>query len=256
MANPFPEPPHGKESSASGRRTVLGGGSEEKLPRGSTITVKQGVKLGPPTNPGLQTKSRKVARRLLPHHGPVCRAYAAQIVEAPQHPMGTLKPTYHHHQPVGHQPRGQQTVRIHPCRGAPEALLSHLPTAKTHKQCPYDRTDRVLAVGNQLDRQQRKSPGPSPAQKAHNRNALLFKAWKQLNGITPVGGSLSIIVGNATDRAGRSNNGEKIDLTLKKRFFVLPNRLESVRVGKLNFSAALLTRGRVFRLHTVGTVSL
>jgi hypothetical protein len=36
----------------------------------------------------------------------------------------------------------------------------------------------------------------------------------------------------------------------------LPNRLESVRVGKLNFSAALLTRGRVFRLHTVGTVSL
>jgi hypothetical protein len=67
--------------------------------------------------------------------------------------MGTSKTTHYHHQPASHQPRSQQTVLIHPYRGTPEALLSYLPTAKTQKQRPYDRIHRVLAVGNQLDRQ-------------------------------------------------------------------------------------------------------
>jgi hypothetical protein len=162
--------------------------------------------------------------------------------------MGTPKPLHNDRQPAGNQPRSDLTVRIHRYRCAKETPLAHLPTPKTHKQRPHHRTDRVLKVGYQLDREQRKGPAVPWAQKARNGNSLLLEVRKQLNGIPPVRGNLSIAIKIATDRAERPNKGEKIDLTGQKRFFVFPNRLESVKVGKLNCSAALLTRGQVFAL--------
>ena len=58
-----------------------------------------------------------------------------------------------------------------------------------------------------------------------------------LTGISPVGGNFTVAVFLSTERTDRSNEGGKIDLAGKKRFFVFPNRFMCVRVGKLNFSA-------------------
>ena len=56
--------------------------------------------------------------------------------------------------------------------------------------------------------------------------------------------------------AGRPEVGEKIDVTGEKRFFVFPNRIEAVKVRKLNFSAALLTRGSFLGSYTFRAASL
>ncbi len=67
---------------------------------------------------------------------------------------------------------------------------------------------------------------------------------EELNGIPPIGGDLSIAIRTATDRASRSNGGEKINLTGQKRFPVFPKGLEFVKVGELNLSAPRSQGGR------------
>lgn len=144
------------ESSAADRSTLLRRPSEKKLPRGSTITMKQVVKQRPPSNLGLPAKSEKIASNLLPGHSPLGGVHATQIVQPPQNPMGTPKPMDNDLQPAHNQPRGQQTIRIHRIHrnhGAPKTPLPPLPTSITQKQCPEHRTHRILQVRNQLDRQ-------------------------------------------------------------------------------------------------------
>lgn len=92
-------------------------------------------------------------------------------------------------------------------------------------------------VGNQLGRQHREGSPATAAHKARYRNALLLELRKQLNRMAPVGRDGPIATGPAADRTPRPKEGEKIDLTGKKRFFVFPNRFKSVRKGKLNLSA-------------------
>jgi hypothetical protein len=170
--------------------------------------------------------------------------------------MGTPKPLHHHRQPAGNQPRGEQTLRVHPHRGPMEASLSHLPAPDTQKQGSHHGIDCVLKVGNQLDRQRRKGPPASAADKARNRNAFFLELREQLNGISPVGGNLAIASLLATDRTGRTEKREKIDPTGKKRFLVFPNRLACVRVGKLNVSAPCPRGGRLWAAQTFGPASL
>lgn len=135
---------------------------------------------------------------------------------------------------------------MHRLRCTVEALLTHLPTLKPHKQRPDDGTYGVLEIRNQLDWQQGKGPPPPSAYKTRNGNPLLLELGHQFDGVAPVRGDLSITIKGTTDGTSGTNMGEKIDLTGKKRFCVFPNGFECVKVGELNCSAALLTRGRVF----------
>ena len=166
---------------------------------------------------GFQTESRKVARHLIPERSTLRSGFnLTQIIKPYQYPMGTPKPTDNHCQPAGYQVRGDETVRIHLNRSPVETPLPHLPVLNTQKQGPDNGTNRVLKVGNQLDRQQRKGSAASSAQKTGNRNPILLETRKQLNGIAPVRQNLPITVKIATDRTHRSNNGEKINLSGKK----------------------------------------
>ena len=170
--------------------------------------------------------------------------------------MGTPKPTHHEPQPAENQPRREQTLRIDLERRTKEAPLPRLPTAPTHKQRPHHRTERVLHIGNQLNRQQRKGPLVFAAQKAGNRNPALLKTRKQLNGIPPVGGNRPVAIKIATDRASTAKEGEKIDPTGQKRFSVFPKRLESVIVGQLNLSAPCSRGAGLWAAQNFGTASL
>ena len=151
--------------------------------------------------------------------------------------MSPPKPKDNRCQPVGNQPRSHEALRVYRHRCTMKALLSHLPAPDTQEQGSHHGIDRVLKVGNQLDRQRRKGPPASAADKARNRNAFFPELREQLNGISPVGGNLPIASLLTTDRTGRPKEGEKIDLTGKKALLVFPNRLQCVRVGKLNLSA-------------------
>ena len=116
-----------------------------------------------------------------------------------------------------------------------KTFLPHLPALQTQEQDSYHGIHGVLEVGDQLGRQYRKGPLPLIAEKTGNRNALFLKLREQVNGISPVGGNLSVAILLATDRADRSKERDKINLTGKKRFLVFPNALVCVRVGKLDF---------------------
>jgi len=74
--------------------------------------------------------------------------------------------------------------------------------------------------------------------------------------MTPIRGDLSIAFRTIADRAHRPNGRRKINLTGKKGFSVFPKGSEFVKVGELNFSAALLTRGRALGSYTIGSASL
>lgn len=225
---------------------MLGSRPEKKLPCGPAVAAYQGQNRRPPAPLWSPTEGQKVACGLLPGHSPLRAAKAPQIVKSPQNRMPTAKPSKHCHQPAGNQPWGYLTVRIHRHHGAPKAPLAHLPISKTKQNRPNHRTHGVLKVGNQLDRQQRKSqPAPS-AHKTRNRNPLLLEARKQLNRIPPVRANLPIAINTTTDRTHRSNLGNEINPAGQKRFCVLPNRLESVNVGKLNLRLPCSPGGRSF----------
>jgi hypothetical protein len=125
--------------------------------------------------------------------------------------MGTPKTTNNAIQPTENQIGGQHTFRIYLNRCTKKALLPPLPPSKTQKQGPNYRSYRVLKIGNQLDRQQRKCQTPPPAQKTGYRYPLLLKAWKQLNRVSPVRGNLPIAIYISTDGTSSSKVGEKIN---------------------------------------------
>jgi hypothetical protein len=171
LANPY------GESSGMDSGTLLGSRAEKKLCCLLTVAAQQWQKQSY-VYLRLPAKSRKVACHLLPDPRSSGASYAAQIVKTPQHPVTTPKATHHHGQPAGNKPWTHQTFRIHRLRGAPKAPLAQLPTSKTHKQRPNDRTHRVLKVGNQLDWQKRKRPMLPSTQKARNGNPLPLETWK------------------------------------------------------------------------------
>jgi hypothetical protein len=217
--------------------TVLRRCAKEKQPCTPAVSVNERLKQGPPTYLRLPAKTQKIAGCLLPGRSPMFGAYIRQVVKPSQHPMSPPKPKNNYCQPAGNQPRSHEALRVYRHRCTMKALLPHLPALDAQEQGSYRGIHGVLKVGNQLDRQRRKSPPASAADKTRNRNAFLPELREQLNGISPVGGNLAIASLLTTDRTGRPQEREEIDLTGKKRFLVFPNRMQCVRVGKLNLSA-------------------
>jgi hypothetical protein len=191
--------------------TLLRRCTEEELMSAEAVSEKQTLKRWPPAGLGLATESGKVTCRFLPSQAAFRAAYTTQNVKPPQHGMSTAKPSQNHRQPIGNQPRSHHAFRVHLQHGAKEALLPHLPTLKTHKQGPNDRSHRVLKIGNQLYRQQRKGQTLSAAQKTRNGNPPLLEPWKQINRIPPIGTNLPITAYLSTDGASRSKVGVKIN---------------------------------------------
>jgi len=199
------------------RSTPLRRIAKEELSGSPTISVQQCLKQRPPADLGFPAKTEKVAQYLFPGPMPLGGAYAAQIVKSPQHRMGTSKPTKHHRQPAGNEPRGNQTIRINLHRGPMKAPLSPLPALDAQEQGSCHGVHGVLKVGDQLAWQQGEGPRDSSTQKARNGNPFLLEDRKQLGRIPPVRGDLSITVFFPTDGAGRSDEGGKINPTGKKR---------------------------------------
>jgi hypothetical protein len=103
---------------------------------------------------GVPSETEKIARHLLPCPGPLWgNGNRVQIIPLSQHGMSALEPLKNRHEPTGHQPGGDQTVRIDLYRGAVETSLPRLPASQAQEQCPQDCTHRVLEIGNQLDGQ-------------------------------------------------------------------------------------------------------
>jgi hypothetical protein len=231
-------------------------GSEEKAFRGAAVPLKNFSEQSRPISLFPPSKTKKVARYLLPNPRPLRGAHAAQIMPSTEHGMSTSKSSKDYKEPADHQPGRDEAIRINPHRGAMESSLSHLPTFKTQKHRPQDGIHGVLNIRHQLDRQHRKGSRAPSAQKAGNGDASLLECRKQLNGIAPVGGDLPVAMFLPANRAGGSDEGGKVDPSGEKQFLVFPNRLTSVRVGKLNFSAPCMRGGRLWAAQTFRPASL
>ena len=176
----------------------------------------------------------------------------AEVVKSHKPVVSPAKPLQNNRHPAGNEPGGKQAFRVHVNRCAVEALLTHLPVLKRQKQGPDHRTDCILKVRDQLNRQEGKSPSPFIAHKASYGDLILLELGEKLNGIPPIGGDLSIAIRTIADGAKGSNGGRKINLTGQKRFAVFPKGLEFVKVGELNFSAPCSQGGRLWAAQTGG----
>jgi len=235
--------------------SYLGRGAEEKLHGGPAESAHHLIEFSPGRIP-VPSQSLKIVSQFLPSVRDRCIGYETQIVEAAQHPMRTPKPPHHHAQPAQHKPRGHQTVRVHLNRCAIESPPACPPTPKPQQQRPHHGAYRVLHIRNQMDRQQGKCPPATSTHKPGNGNPFLLKPRKQLNGISPIGGDLSMAVFLSADGAGRPDRREKINPPGYKRFSVFPDALKCVKVGQLYGSAALVSRGQALGSETVWPASL
>jgi len=239
--------------------TRLRRGAKEKLGGGVAVSVKESfndasgltrLHLGP------QAKGHQVACHFFPGVSLLPDADVAEIVKPHKHPVPPAKPSQNNRQPAGNEPRRNQTFLVHANRCAKEALLTHLSVLKRQEQGPDHRTDRVLKVRNQLNRQKGKGSSLLPAEKTSNGDLLFPELREELNGIAPIRGELSIAIRTAADGARMSNRRRKINLTGQKRFPVFPRGLEFVKVGELNLSAPCPQGGRLLAAQTFGPASL
>lgn len=128
--------------------------SEEKSLRRPAVSVKRFPEQRPQMELGVPSETEKIGRNLLPSHCPLWgNGNDAQIIPPSQHGMSALEPLKNRHEPAGHQPWGDQTLRIDLHRGAVETSLPRLPAPQAQEQCPQDCTHGVLEIGNQLDGQ-------------------------------------------------------------------------------------------------------
>jgi len=234
-------------------------GAEKKLGGGVAVSVKESSSDSSGRRPWRQrpeAKGHQVACHFFPGKRLLPDADSAEVVKPHKHPMPPAKPSQNNHEPVGNEPGGDETFRIHASRCAKEALLTHLPILKRQEKCPDHGPDRVLKIRDQLDRQKGKRSFPLRAEKTSNGDLLFSELRGKLNGIPPIGGDLSIAIRTATDGADASNGGRKINLTGQKRFAVFPKRLEFVKVGELNLSAPCPQGGRFWVAQTFGPASL
>lgn len=149
-------PPFGY-SRLSGAGTLLRRFSKKKLPCAAAVSIKQRLKLRPPEGPGFTTKRQKIAACFRPSHGTVgCATNLIKIVNSSQNRMRTPKTTHNYDKPAHHQPGGYQTVLIHRNRSTIKAAMPPLPTPQTQKQRCHNGMHRILKIGDQLSRQQRK----------------------------------------------------------------------------------------------------
>jgi hypothetical protein len=237
----------------------LGRDPEKKPGCGVAVSVKESFNDALSVTPWhlrLQAKGHEVACHFFPGRRLLPDPDLAEVVKSPKRPVPPAKPLQNNRQPAGNEPRGNKAFGIHANRCAIEALLTHLPELKRQKQGPDHRTDRVLKVRDQLNRQEGKGLSPLPAHKASNGDLFFPEFGEELNGMPPIRGDFSIATRTAADRAQRSNGRRKINLTGKKSFSVFPKGPEFVKVGELNFSAPCSQGGRLWAAQTFGPASL
>lgn|GEM_PF-2498199 len=235
---------------------LLRRGSEQEAFRGAAVSLKDFPEQRPPMGLALPPKTEKVIRYLLPGSRPLRGAHTAQIIPSTEHGMSTSKSSKDYKEPADHQPGGDEAILINPHRGAMEPSLSHLPTCMAQKKRPQDGLCGVLKVGDQLHRQHRKGSRAPSAQEASNGDASLLECREQLNRIPPVGSDFSVAMFLPANGADGSDEGGKINPSGEEQFLVFPNRLISVRVSKLNFSAPCMRGGRLWAAQTFGSASL
>ncbi len=184
-----------------------------------------------PTRTGDADEHSQIGGYLAPRGPcPTDGSHPGQIIMPAKLRMGAIQPPGHHHEPAGHQPGGHLAVRVYFHRGPIKPLLPGLPVLQSQKQGPNDRTRRVLVIGNQLDRQQRKGGSFTRTFEPDNRNPLLPERREKFDRISPVDRALPVASPALTDRAGLSQVSKKIDLAGKKCIFVFPGALECVSV--------------------------
>jgi hypothetical protein len=230
-------------------------GAEEELGCVVAVSVKESLKKRPPLHLGPPAKGDKVTGCFFPGPRPARGAQRAEVVKPNEHPVSTAKPFQNDGQPAGNQPWGHKALRVQRHRGAIETLATHLPKLKPQQEGPDHRSDRVLEVGDQLQRQQGEGSPPLAADKPRNGDPLFLELREELNGIAPIRGDLPIAVRFPTDGTQRSKGGGKINTTGKKRFPVFPRGLEFVNVGQLDFSVPRSQGGRLWAAQTFGPVS-
>ena len=242
-----------------GKDAKLGRDPEKKLGCRVTVSVKESFNdtLGAtPWRLRPQVKGHEVSCHFFPGRTLWPGTDFAELVTLNKDPVPPAKPLQNNPHPAGNEPGGNKAFGVHVNRCAIEALLAHLPVLKRQEQGLDHRTDRVLKVGDQLNRQKGKSSSPFPAHKARDGDLLLPEFGEQLNDMPPVRGDLSIAIRTVADGAQGSNGRKKINLTGKKRFLVFPKGLEFVKVGELNFSAPCFQGGRLWAAQTFGPASL
>ena len=258
-------PPARHEEGISGavgkmvKEAGLGRDPEKKTGCGSAVSIKKSLNdpFGvTPGRPRPQGKGQEVAGHFFPGRHLWPNLNLAKVIKSHKDPVPPAKPLQNNRQPADNEPGSDKAFRVHANRCAIEALLTHLPALKRQKQGPDHCADRVLKVRDQLNRQEGKSPSLLPAQKPGNGDLLLPESGEQLNHMPPIRSDFSIAFRTIADGAHRPNRIRKVNLTGKKGFSVFPKGLEFVKVGKLNFSAALLTRRRALGSYTIGSASL
>ena len=92
---------------------LLGRDSKEKSLRRPDVSVNHFPKQRSKMELGFPSKTEKIGRHLLPSHGSLWgNGNGGQIIPLSQHGMSALEPLKNRHEPAGHQPGGDQTVRI------------------------------------------------------------------------------------------------------------------------------------------------
>lgn len=246
--------PMGKTSAMGSRiplPPMLGSNTKEKQLCPAAVEARNRQKTVRPTRAGLPDEYAQIGGYLTPGGpGPGEGSYAPEIIAPAKLRMSTIQPPGHHREPARHQPGGHLAVRVHFHRSAIKPTPPRLPPLQPQKQGADHRRHRVLMIGNQLDRQQRKGGSFPYAFEPDNRDPLLPVCREKINGPSLVKGNLPIASFSPTNRAGLSQVSEKIDPARKKCTFVFPDALESVTVRYLNCLAISSRGGGTFGFQT------
>jgi len=112
------------EDSGAHRCPLLSRVSPKKLLGSPTVAMHEVPKPWSPKDLRLPAQGEQVPQDFLPSAArPLRGTDTAQIVPAPQHGVGSLESSLNQHQPAGHQPGGDEAVRVYRDYGALMALL-------------------------------------------------------------------------------------------------------------------------------------
>lgn len=164
-----------------------------------TVSVEQGVKQGPPFRFRGYAENHKIVCKLLPRYPCSGNLNATQIVDAHQFRMAKPEPGHNYHQPINYEPRSHVALRVYRCLCTAETRLTHPPVGNTQKERPDDCVNRVLKIGDQLDRQQRKGASTRLTQKPGDGDLLFLKFREQINSVPPVIFNFLITIKITTD---------------------------------------------------------
>lgn len=178
-----------------------------------TVSVEQSVKQGPPFCFRGYAENHKIVRELLPRYPCPGSLNATQIVNAHQFRMAALESGHNHHQPTNYEPRSHVALRVYRCLCTAETRLTHPPAGNTQKERPDDCVNRVLKIGDQLDRQQRKGASTRLTQKPSDGNRVFLKFREQINSVPPVIFNFLITIKITTDGTCGTDIIKKINPT-------------------------------------------